>query len=257
MEWPALVSSWVRGVLVGAGLLLGLSGCALRAPEPSETVHVADIINSVKCGLAQALQSDAGRRRLPGTVASVELGLKVASTRTLSASSPSVSATGLVVLSWFGPTVLPSLSGSNAQSFVVDTTINLTYRLDAPNVTVCSAVGVDTQDRFGFARWLGDIIAGLSQVSRQGPRGTLDKLTYDATFAVTNEGTLGGTVKVVFVDAGASVARSRTDAQHLKIVITGPNAVATGLDTAPTGRSIKVGEAGGIPSLSSSGPVER
>ena len=231
---------------------LALNACALPAPEPGATVHVADIINSVKCGLADAMQSDAGRRRLPGTIAAVELQLKVVDTRTLGVSSPTAT-TGLVILSWLGPTVLPTLSASNQQSFTVDTTIDLTYKLDAPNVTVCAAPGVNLQDRFGFARWLGDIVAGLSKVSPNGPKGTLDKLTYDATFAVTRAGSVGGSVQVVFLSAGANADRNRADTQHLRIVISGPKSVVSTVEGVPvTGVST-----GGVPSLSSSGAAPR
>lgn len=247
---------FVRVYAFAASAAALAGGCALPAPEPSATVHVADIINSVKCGLAEALQSEAGRRRLPGTIASVELELKVADTRSASANSPSL--TGPLVLAWTGPLVLPSLNASSGQSFTVDTVINLTYRLDAPNVAVCAAAGVDRSDRFGFARWLADVIAGLSKVSTQGPRGSLDKLTYDATFAVTREGSAGGSVRVIFLTAGLNADRSRADTQHLKIVISGPSSVALGGSAlAVQGRSVTAGGAGGIPNLSASGPASR
>ncbi|HXF55196.1 MAG TPA: trypco2 family protein [Hyphomicrobiaceae bacterium] len=224
-----------------------LAGCStLKAPEPGGVVQVADIINSVKCGLAEALQSEAGRRRLPGTIATVELQLKIVDTRSFGASSPS---RGPFVFAWQGPLVLPALSGSSEQSWAVDTTINLTYRLDAPNVTVCRADGVDRRDRFGFARWLADIIAGLSRVSLEGPRGSLDRLTYDATFAVTREGGVGGSLKVVFLDAGLEASRGRADTQRLRIVISGPNAIATSLDGVARSRS-----APAIPNLSTARP---
>ncbi len=168
--------------VLGLSGALALSGCALSAPSPDGMVEVADIINSVKCGLAQALQSEAGQRRLPGTIATVELNLKVADPRSFGASSPF--STGPLIFAWAGPLLLPNLSAASQESFTVDTTINLTYKLDGPNVSVCNAAGVDTTDKFGFARWLGDIIAGLSKVSLQGPKGSLDKLTYDAAFAV-------------------------------------------------------------------------
>ena len=242
-----------RRVAIGRALALGsmlaLTGCALTAPSPGDVVAVADIINSVKCGLAQALQSEAGQRRLPGTIATVELELKVVDTRSFGASSPS--RIGPVIFAWYGPTVLPALSASNQQSFTVDTIINLTYRLDGPNVTVCTAAGVDTSDRFGFARWLGDVIAGLSKVSLQGPKGSLDRLTYDATFAVTREGSAGASVKVVFLDAGANISRSRADTQRLKIVISGPNAVATSLE------GTRASQSGPIQSLSRAPPAPR
>jgi hypothetical protein len=225
-----------------------LAGCAtLPVPEQADVVLVAEIINSVKCGLAQALQSEAGRRRLPGTIATVELELKLVDTRSFGASSPS---RGPFIFAWQGPLVLPSLSASSQQSWTVDTTINLTYRLDAPNVTLCRAEGIDTQDKFGFARWLGDVISGLSKVSLEGPRGSLDRLTYDATFAVTREGGAGGSVKVVFLDAGVNANRSRADTQRLRIVISGPNAIATSLDGATRARG-----ALSIPSLSSARPA--
>lgn len=238
--------------VVALGSLLPLAACAMPPPEPSATVHVADIINSVKCGLAGALMSDTGHRRLPGTIAQVELQLKVVDTRGFSANSPS--ATGPVILGWYGPAVLPSLTGSNQQSFTVDTTINLTYRLDGPNIAACSAAGVDPQDRFGLARWLGDIVIGLSKVSSQGPRGTLDRLTYDATFAVTRDAGVGGSVKIVFIDAGANVNRSRSDTQHLRLVISGPNSIVSTLDDASRTAPVKPGA---IPNLSTSAPVPR
>lgn len=248
---------WVQRASIGGALCgaLGLAACALPAPEPGATVHVADIINSVKCGLADAMQSEAGRRRLPGTIANVELQLKVVDTRSFGASSPSATTTGLLILGWLGPTVIPTLSATSQQSFTVDTTINLSYRLDAPNVSVCAAPGVDLQDKFGFARWLGDIVSGLSKVSPNGPRGTLDKLTYDATFAVTRDGSLGGSVRVVFIDAGANVARGRADTQHLRIVISGPKAVASTLESVVG--SARPVSAGDVPGLSTSGPAPR
>ena len=247
----------VGSMLALAGLVA--SGCALTAPEPGGTVHVADIINSVKCGLAEALQSEAGRRRLPGTIAQVELQLKVVDARSLGVNSPST-ATPLV-LGWFGPAVLPTLSGSNQQSFTVDTIIDLSYRLDAPNITACTAAGVDREDKFGFARWLGDIIAGLSKVSANGPKGSLDRLVYDANFAVTRSGSIGGSVQVVFLSASASADRSRADTQHLRIVISNSNAasgIATNaVDGAPVARGVPLKQVGPIPSLSASPPAQR
>lgn len=226
------------------------------APTPDGVVEVADIINSVKCGLAEALNSEAGRRRLPGTIANVELQLKVVDTRSFGASTPSGAAPR--IFSWFGPTVIPLLSASNQQSFAIDTTIDLTYRLDSPNISVCNAAGVDRQDKFGFARWLGDIIAGLSKVSLQGPKGSLDKLVYDATFAVTRDASAGGSVKVVFLTAGANVASNRADTQHLKIVITGPSSVATNVDTTGTStRTVPTKQVGAIPNLSASPAAQR
>ena len=245
------------GIWLGLSCLAAVGGCALQAPEPGGVIHVADIINSVKCGLAEAMLSEPGQRRLPGTVATVELQLKVVDTRSFSASTPSASAPA--VFPWFGPVVLPNLAGSNQQSFAVDTIIDLTYRLDAPNVQACNAPGVDRQDKFGFARWLGDIIAGLASVSLQGPKGSLDKLTYDATFAVTREGTVGGSVKVVFLTAGANLSGGRADTQHLKIVISSPNgAVATTRDVSSgVVRAVPAKQLGPIPNLSSSPPAPR
>jgi len=233
--------------------LSALSACALNAPQPSGVVHVADIINSVKCGLAQALVSEAGQRRLPGTIASVELELKVVDTRGFDASSPA--ANGPVILAWSGPLALPNLSASEQQSFTVDTTIDLTYKLDGPNVQACSAEGVNAYDKFGFARWLGDVISGLSKVSLQGPKGSLDKLTYDATFAVTRASGLGGSVNVVFLTAGVNGNRSRADTQHLRIVISGPNSIVSTAATVPAAVPAKA--AGPIPNLSSSPPAVR
>jgi Trypsin-co-occurring domain 2 len=255
---PGLAMAFYRVVALralGASAVLALSGCALTAPSPDGVVEVADVINSVKCGLAQALQSEAGQRRLPGTIATVDLDLKVADTRSFGASSPFT--TGPVIFAWAGPLVLPNLSAVSQQSFTVDTSINLTYKLDGPNVSVCAAAGVDTNDKFGFARWLGEIIAGLSKVSLQGPKGSLNKLTYDATFAVTRGGSGGASVKLVFVDAGATAARSRADVQHLKIVISGPNAVATSVSGADavSGGSIK--SSGSIQNLSGALPAPR
>ena len=247
----------LRGL--GLGCALGLAGCALTAPEPGGVIEVADIINSVKCGLAQALESDAGRRRLPGTIANVELQLKVADTRSAGINSPST--VGPVIIGWYGPLVIPTLTASNQQSFTVDTTINLTYKLDGANASVCAAAGVDTQDKFGFARWLGDVISGLSKVSLQGPRGSLDKLTYDATFAVTREGTAGGSVKVVFLSASASAGAGRADTQHLKIVITNAtaaSAIASSADGTPVvTRALTPAQVRAIPNLSASPPAQR
>lgn len=238
---------WLWLGLAGSGFQM-LAGCStLPVPEAAGVVLVADIINSVKCGLAQALQSEAGRRRLPGTIATVELQLKLVDTRSFGASSPS---RGPFIFAWQGPLVLPSLSASSEQSWTVDTTINLTYRLDAPNVAVCGADGIDTKDQFGFARWLADVISGLSRVSLQGPRGSLDRLTYDAAFAVTREGSAGGSVKVVFLDAGLNATRSRADTQRLRIVISGPNAIVTSVDGSARARGTPA-----IPNLSSARPA--
>jgi hypothetical protein len=246
------------GALAAIGALV--SGCALTAPMPGGTVHVADIINSVKCGLADALVSEAGRRRLPGTIAQVELQLKVVDARNLGVNSPST-ATPLV-LAWFGPSIIPTLSASNQQSFTVDTMINLTYRLDAPNISACNAAGVDRQDRFGFARWLGDIVAGLSKVSATGPRGSLDRLTYDANFAVTRAASVGGSINVVLLSASASADRARADTQRLKIVITNANAAAGIASSDPgavpaTRAAVPLKRIGPIPNLSSSPPAQR
>ena len=254
-----LTMAFVRdlvGCTLALGSLVALNACAsLTAPQPGNVIEVADIINSVKCGLAEALNSDAGRRRLKDTIANVELQLKIVDTRGFNASTPSGNAPR--IFAWFGPTAIPLLSASNEESFAVDTTIDLTYRLDSANGSVCDAAGVDRQDRFGFARWLGDIISGLSKVSLQGPKGSLDKLTYDATFAVTRSGSAGGSVKVVFLSAGANVNRNRADTQHLKIVITGPNSVATTVDASGTTRTVPTKQVGPIPNLSASPPAQR
>lgn len=242
-------------IQVGLGLLLGLGGCAMRPPEAGTTVYVADIVNSVKCGLAEALQSEAGRRRLPGAIAEVELQLKVVDTRSNGVSSPSASAP--VILGWYGPTALPTFSVSNQRSYTVDTTINLTYRLDAPNVSVCHAPGVNPNDKLGFARWLGDMIAGLSKVTRRGPRGRLDKLTYEATFAVTRARSAGASVRVVFIETGGNVGKSRADTQRLKIVISGPKGVASSYGAVPQRRGFSVRSSGGLPNLSGEQPAER
>jgi hypothetical protein len=242
--------------VLGLGGCLALGGCAgLTAGEPAATVHVADIINSVKCGLGHALQSEAGRRRLPGTIATVELQLKVVDMRTAGANSPS--ATGPVIFGWYGPLALPTLSAEYDQSFTVDTIIDLTYRLDGPNVSVCNAAGVDLQDKFGFARWLGDVVAGLSKVSPQGPKGSLDKLTYDATFAVTRSGSGGASVQIVFINAGASVGKTRADTQHLKIVITGPNGIVSNVAGISAVQGVSAKQVGPIPNLSTSAPAGR
>lgn len=249
--------SCARTSLTGALLLAvaALAGCAQRAPEPADTVHVADIINSVKCGLAQALVSDAGHRRLAGTVASVQLGLKVADTRSAGFNSPSV--TGPVVVAWLGPLVLPTLNASVSEYATIDTTIDLTYRLDAPNVSVCNAPGVNPQDKLGFARWLGDVIAGLAKVTPQGPKGTLDRLTYDATFGVTRDGSAGGSVNVVFLSASLTAGASRSDTQHLRVVISGANGIAASA-AAPVAVAVPAARSvGHIPNLSSSGPAQR
>src|SRR5258706_4643507 len=185
--------------VLGLSGALALSGCALSAPSPDGMVEVAAIINPVKGGLAQALESAAGQRRRPGTIATVELNLKVADTRSFGASSPF--STGPLIFAWAGPLLLPNLSAASQESFTVDTTINLTYKLDGPNVSVCNAAGVDTTDKFGFARWLGDIIAGLSKVSLHGPKGSLDKLTYEPALPVPRGAGGGPGVKPVFANA--------------------------------------------------------
>ena len=239
-------------IVLTAGVIL--QGCTtLSAPQPGDVVHVADIINSVKCGLAEALQSEAGRRRLPGTIATVELSLKVVDSRAVNVNSPSP--TGPVIFAWFGPSLLPTLNATDEQSFAVDTTINLTYKLDAPSYTVCQGTGVDKYDKLGFARWLGDVISGLSKVSLDGPRGNLDKLTYDATFAVARSASAGGSVQIVFLTAGATGSKSRADTQHLKIVISGAAGIATSPDVPPALRGALLRGTGPVQNLSTAKPA--
>jgi hypothetical protein len=113
------------------------------------------------------------------------------------------------------------LSISNTQGWTVDTILDAAYRLDAGNQNVCRYVNLQDADPYGFSNWLGSELAGLSRVSLEPPRGTLNKLTYDATFAVTNAGSIGATLQVILLNGNISANRSRTDTQHLHIEISG------------------------------------
>lgn len=204
------------------GMALLTTACATQAPRPQNLIDTALVINSVKCGFASALAREQGlpadRRRLSGNVATVQLQLKVADTRTFGAGA---TARGTGVVPWQG-----GLSFSDSQAWTVDTTINASYKLNATNAAVCKAANVplvqgEYYDPLGFSRWLSDTLGTLANVSLEKPSGQLDKLTYDATFGVTKDFGANAGLQIAFLDANVSGKINRIDTQHLTIVISG------------------------------------
>jgi hypothetical protein len=232
-----------RDLQITRGLLLVLllitnSGCGFTPPAPQETVPVADIINSIICGVSASVAEEKAEQALDpsrpillsGQTATVFLDLKTVDTTNLSIGvggpgSPSGTTSGSAksqssVVSYKGlGGWIPSLTASDATTWTVDSQINLPFQLDGFNSAACAAANLDLQpDRYGFSKWLSDTLVSTSRVTNIGSV-TDRKLIYDSNFGVTTGGGGGISGVLSFIPVSANASLSRNDVQHLKVTL--------------------------------------
>lgn len=195
---------------------ISISGCATRqfaeVPNATPVVPLAGVINTLKCGVSNALASDTlGRTGLLNSTAVVTLDVDIVQGTN---ASGNISA-GIPISVG---TVTPSFSASRESTLTNNTTVAFNIELRGNNPTACQAVAGKFQDA-GFSTWLGQVVAEIDTSVAGAPYASMQKYTYDSNFVVKKTGKAGLDFAIVPVKLGASFDSSRSDVQHIKIVM--------------------------------------
>lgn len=215
----------MRLPFVLAAAAFSLSACASRTPNELSLVEVPLIIGALKCAFATALlkENEPGNiKRLEGSVAAGTLSLKLVYTNSQDFSiKGKATAGGPFVFTYAGATgsILPNFSSSVVRTNTITTDIDFRYYMYATNDDVCDNVGADTQARYGFSKWLADVIAGVDANANTYPLGQLDQVKYSQEFGVVRTTKGGVDFDVVFLSGSASASSTRNDVQSLKFTI--------------------------------------
>lgn len=197
--------------------LLACAACGggkdfVEAPEAVPVVPVSLVVNSLKCGLANAVSADKlNRSGLLRSKAKVTLSVNVVQVRTANGDI----SVGIPVSTG---TVTPKLSGSVDQTLTRNTKLEFVVNLATSDPAICKETGPAERDA-GFSLWLGQVVAGINLAVGGPPKASISKYTYESDFVLKKTGTLGAEVAIVPVKASASASSSRSDIQNLKIEI--------------------------------------
>ncbi len=207
----------MRGILkfgLFSGLLL--SSCASKPPQPGDVVAASLVINSLKCGLAKSLVDASQRSGIKGSVAVVDLTLKVVTDQTVGGS---VKIEPAIVL-YQGVTLGANLGGSSERKYTIDTHLKFDIKLKAASTAICKAVNNDpSRGDIGFAGWFQAILAEVDHAAAGEPLATIKGYSYDANFAVTNKENSGLDLSIIPIKISATQAYQRDDIQNIKITI--------------------------------------
>lgn len=194
-----------------------LSACGSRqfatVPAATPVVPVGGVINTLKCGLSNALLRDTSNRSgLLSSIAVVKLDVNVVQGRTLDGS---ISA-GIPISP--GATFSPRFGASRTSTLTNNSTIDFKIRVSGYNPAACAAVGGEYQDA-GFSLWLSQVVEDINNAASGPPLASIGKYTYDSNFIVVRSAKGGAEFSIVPVKVGASFDASRSDIQHIRIEI--------------------------------------
>lgn len=210
----------------GAAVLVTtmISGCATpqatHVASAEQLVLVSDIVGSLKCAFAKALElehNSGNVPRLKGQVAVIQLELKVVHNTEAKADLKAKGPAVLVLGS--GGTVTPKLTGSLNRTSTIKTTVKGRLGLDHVDDEACSKTPSTAQARYRFELWLSNLVENLDLNAQVAPFGVVDQLVLDADFAVTGKSGLGGEFDIVFFGGTAELSDTRQDIQHLVLTI--------------------------------------
>jgi hypothetical protein len=221
-------------VVFGCAFGMALSGCVSAQDSAGRynadnLVAVKDVIGSIKCGYASALDREIALaqqgqrvfRRLEGRVVQMELTLKLVDGSAAGADAklgPFVSAaTGA------GVSILPKFGASVSRTHTIDTTIKSRLGLQHLEDDVCAAVSATGKLDESFSIWLATLIDGLDAYAGYSPAGIVDSVTYDGQFQVVRKANTGAEFTIAFVSASANASSERSDIQHIKMTVRAPS----------------------------------
>ncbi|MER8799913.1 MULTISPECIES: hypothetical protein [unclassified Mesorhizobium] len=195
---------------------LSLVACSSKqfaeVPKSTPVVPLSGVINTLKCGISNALASDTqGRSGLLESVAVVGLNVNIVEGTTLSGH---VSA-GIPISVG---SVSPSLTASREATLTNNSTIDFGIILSGYNELACQTVGGEYQDA-GFSLWLGQVVREVNVAVAGAPYAFIQKYTYDSNFVVKKSAKAGVDFEIVPVKLGGSIDSSRSDVQHINITI--------------------------------------
>lgn len=197
-------------------LCLSLAGCAgTLEVQPSNVpvVPVEAVLNSLKCGLAEALVRDTRNRTgLQGAVAKIELDANVI----LGVDASGKISVGIPVFGGLG-SVTPSIGFTHSEVRTLNSSVDFDIHLDSRRSTICARV-VRGQDS-GFSIWIGAVVASVNAAVGGPPHAQMKQYVYESDFTVKTGETAGVDVEIVPVKLSTSFGSSRSDVQHMKITI--------------------------------------
>jgi hypothetical protein len=247
-------------VLAGAALIAGTcTSCTTpEPPDPTKLVAVADVMNSVFCGLglfvnkAKDLAKQQGSADYP-LYAKLTLGLKVINSNSIGISAGQSSDSGggsgrsgggsgssggsrsgggsvarTSVVAGATPAIVPSFGLSSTSGWTVDTVTELNFQLNKVNPAVCLSANVaptngdDSPSDFGLSNWLAHTLAVYAAANGSISGGYQDydsTFNYDATFAVDTKA--GGKLgyQLSIIPLSANADTSQNNVQKLSLVI--------------------------------------
>lgn len=196
---------------------LAIAGCASThlQPDPDATpvVPLADVIGSMKCGLAYAISEDRDYRSgLVGGVAKVELDVNVVLGRTLKGGLSA----GIPIAT--GATVTPGFTFSNDKQTTNNSTIKFNFDMSEADTSICNTNIAHGKDA-GFSGWMASVVQDLSIAAAGAPKVSMQSYVYDSNFTITAKG--GGSLdfEIVPVKGNLSYDSSRQDIQHIIVTI--------------------------------------
>lgn len=176
-------------------------------------IPVADVVGSLKCGLAKAIINDTeARAGLHGAVAKVELDVNVVGTKDASGGLTA----GIPVS---GGSITPSLNFLYSEVRTINSSIDLNIFLTTKDARVCSQKGVVAGRDAGFSAWIGSVVTSVNAAAAGDPKAQMTQFVFESDFVVTRGVNGGVAVDIVPVKVTTSAGSSRSDIQHLKITI--------------------------------------
>ncbi|BCH07237.1 hypothetical protein MesoLj131c_14950 [Mesorhizobium sp. 131-3-5] len=205
------------GTALVVAVSLTLAGCASTHlqgdPDKTPVVPLADVIGSMKCGLAYAISEDRDYRSgLVGGVAKVELDVNVVLGRTLKGGLSA----GIPIAT--GATVTPGFTFSNDKQITTNSTVKFNFDMSEADPSICDTNIARGRDA-GFSGWMASIVQDLSMAAAGPPKVSMQSYAYDSNFTITAKG--GGSLdfEIVPVKGNLSYDSSRQDIQHIVVTI--------------------------------------
>jgi hypothetical protein len=203
------------GVLFSLFLLAGCASTLETAPSNIPVVPVSAVLNSLKCGLSEAVLLDRrSRSGLLGSTAKVELDANVIQGID---NSGNVSVGIPVAFAGLAGTITPSLGFTHSEVRTLNSSVDFDIILTASNPAVCR--GVERGRDSGFSDWLGAVVASVNEAVAGPPYASMTQYVYESDFTVKTGGSGGLSVEIVPVKLTTSAGASRTDVHHMKITI--------------------------------------
>lgn len=216
----------MRGLASAVLLSMPLAACA-SAPQMhnAQLVKVELVIAALKCAFAQALVKErAGESydRLWGRVASGTITLNVVDDSKYGAGIEAKPAGPFVFALGSAPgSILPHLKGTVQRTNTIRTAVDFRLGLKADSAAVCETIPDRDRQAFAFEEWLSRLVSGFDQNAGYEPYGQIDKIEYEANFAVVASSEAGAKFDVVLVGGNLSLVNERKDIQHIKFTVQG------------------------------------